>query len=278
MLLTAEELCLEQSYLNRRLLQFGQRFGWGVIEGMRVDNYSLGKESPTLKVSAGYALDARGREIVLAEDQHLEIGAKDGALCVRRCDPEQVTAGVAAKSSSARAEPQVTRAIERAEFEIFVPSDVTQKIQDGWVPLALIRLRGGKIGSIVPSRGLTGIAKTSWEHDRTTLPEAWWITFSAPIARPPPPQTIEIRVRNDTGADVYPAVTDLKLNVTCTRLSFKLAPIAEGVVHIRIACDFIMDWKGQAVSGAHVGGHLPSGNGIAGGVFESWFVVKGKRP
>ncbi|WP_027666497.1 hypothetical protein [Rhizobium leguminosarum] len=277
MLLTAEDFCLEQSYLNRRLIQFGQRFSCGVIEGMQVDDYSLGKNGPTLKVSAGYALDARGREIVLDENQDREIDAKDGALCVRRCDPERVTAGVAAKSSSAKAEPQIIRTIERAEFEFFAPSDVSEKIKVGWVPLALIRLRDGKIGPIVPSRGLTGIAETSWKHNGTTLPKEWSITFSAPIARPPS-QPIEIRVRNDAGADVYPVVTDLKLDDTGTRLSFKLARIAEGVVHIRIACDFVMDWKGQAVSGAHVGGHLPSGNGIPGGVFESWFVVKGKRP
>lgn len=45
------------------------------------------------------------------------------------------------------------------------------------------------------------------------------------------------------------------------------------VVHVTLRCDFILDCDGNAVDGDHLRGRLPSGNGIEGGTFESWFLV-----
>lgn len=45
------------------------------------------------------------------------------------------------------------------------------------------------------------------------------------------------------------------------------------VVHVTLRCDFILDCDGNAVDGEHLRGRLPSGNGIEGGTFESWFLV-----
>lgn len=44
-------------------------------------------------------------------------------------------------------------------------------------------------------------------------------------------------------------------------------------VYVTIKCDFLLDCEGQAVDGDHIGGRLPTGDGIAGGTFESWFTV-----
>jgi hypothetical protein len=44
-------------------------------------------------------------------------------------------------------------------------------------------------------------------------------------------------------------------------------------VYITLKCDFILDCHGVAVDGNHIGGALPSGDGIRGGTFESWFRV-----
>jgi hypothetical protein len=44
-------------------------------------------------------------------------------------------------------------------------------------------------------------------------------------------------------------------------------------IFITLKCDFILDWHGLAVDGNHIGGVLPSGDGIPGGNFESWFRV-----
>jgi hypothetical protein len=44
-------------------------------------------------------------------------------------------------------------------------------------------------------------------------------------------------------------------------------------VFITLKCDFILDCHDVAVDGNHLGGVLPSGDGVPGGTFESWFRV-----
>jgi hypothetical protein len=44
-------------------------------------------------------------------------------------------------------------------------------------------------------------------------------------------------------------------------------------IYVTLKCDFILDCHGNAVDGNFLGGRLPTGDGIAGGVFESWFYV-----
>jgi len=44
-------------------------------------------------------------------------------------------------------------------------------------------------------------------------------------------------------------------------------------VYITLKCDFILDCHGRAVDGNHIGGVLPTGDGVRGGTFESWFHV-----
>lgn len=47
-------------------------------------------------------------------------------------------------------------------------------------------------------------------------------------------------------------------------------------VRVRLACDFLIDCHGRAVSGAHLGGDVQgrgSGNGVQGGIFESWCYI-----
>lgn len=40
-----------------------------------------------------------------------------------------------------------------------------------------------------------------------------------------------------------------------------------------LKCDALIDEKEQAVDGNFLGGHFPSGNGVPGGTFESWFTL-----
>jgi hypothetical protein len=44
-------------------------------------------------------------------------------------------------------------------------------------------------------------------------------------------------------------------------------------VYITLKCDFILDCHDVPVDGDHLGGLLPSGDGVRGGTFESWFYV-----
>ncbi len=45
------------------------------------------------------------------------------------------------------------------------------------------------------------------------------------------------------------------------------------VVFVTLKCDFILDCHSVPVDGNHLGGLLPTGDGIRGGTFESWFRV-----
>ena len=45
------------------------------------------------------------------------------------------------------------------------------------------------------------------------------------------------------------------------------------MIYVTLKCDFIRDCHGNPVDGNHLRGRLPSGNGIPGGTFESWFFV-----
>jgi hypothetical protein len=65
-LLTAEHLRLEQEYLNRkRHLQNLATLGAGIVTGLAVSEGQGGKE---ICVTAGYAVDAWGREIIVPAD------------------------------------------------------------------------------------------------------------------------------------------------------------------------------------------------------------------
>jgi hypothetical protein len=49
--------------------------------------------------------------------------------------------------------------------------------------------------------------------------------------------------------------------------------IAGSDIFVTLKCDFLLDCHGLAVDGDHLRGHLPSGNGVEGGTFESWFRI-----
>lgn len=53
----------------------------------------------------------------------------------------------------------------------------------------------------------------------------------------------------------------------------ELEQYAGKVIHVTLRCDFIVDCQGQPVDGDHLSGRLPTGNGVPGGLFESWFRV-----
>lgn len=44
-------------------------------------------------------------------------------------------------------------------------------------------------------------------------------------------------------------------------------------IYVTLRCDFILDCRGNPVDGNHLRGQCPTGDGIPGGTFESWFRV-----
>ncbi|MEP6934296.1 MAG: hypothetical protein ABI988_10200, partial [Nitrospirota bacterium] len=62
--------------------------------------------------------------------------------------------------------------------------------------------------------------------------------------------------------DIVQAIPDPKTTITTTlRL----------LCRVIVKCDFLLDSKGKSIDGNHLGGVLPSGDGVPGGEFESWF-------
>ncbi len=44
-------------------------------------------------------------------------------------------------------------------------------------------------------------------------------------------------------------------------------------VLVTLRCDFLLDCRGHPVDGNHLGGRVPTGDGVPGGTFESWFTL-----
>ena len=53
----------------------------------------------------------------------------------------------------------------------------------------------------------------------------------------------------------------------------KPATYRSHILHVTLRCDFLLDCRRRPVDGDHLRGTLPSGDGMAGGTFESWFHV-----
>ncbi len=49
--------------------------------------------------------------------------------------------------------------------------------------------------------------------------------------------------------------------------------LVENTVYVTLKCDFVLDCHGNPVDGNHLRGQLPSGDGVPGGTFESWFRI-----
>ncbi|ESW93812.1 hypothetical protein X770_00870 [Mesorhizobium sp. LSJC269B00] len=280
MLLTAKDLSLEQDCVSRRLKQLALSLGWGVIDGMDVakDPGDRGK----LNVSAGHAIDSNGQEIVLDENSECSIDAEDGVLGVRSIAPKLLTAcNIARMATTPPDDGTPVRRIEQAELRFFPRDKLDKAIIDGYVLLADVERSYQNIEIKAASRGLTSITRTSWQHGSVedTWPRSWWIEFSSLIDLPPE-HALEVRVRSGNRDSIVP-VSGLTLTnnlvtggaMLCLDLQRPGGSMDGKTVVVRLACDFVVDWKGQPVSGAYLKGRLPSGNWVAGGLFESWVMI-----
>ena len=80
MLLTADEFATEQTYhVERRRLLNRMLHGAGIVSGLEVTG---GPDDGAVTVSPGFALDARGREILICEPEHVTVPTGDGAISV----------------------------------------------------------------------------------------------------------------------------------------------------------------------------------------------------
>jgi hypothetical protein len=305
MLLTAADLDQEQTYVERRLRYLSLFLGSGVLAGFDVK----AGEGNSIVVGPGRAIDPLGREIVL--DQAKDLEGREGLLCVQRDAPLEQTASDLAPTQPPPPEKHVViRETERAKVEIVdqgttqppspekhVVIRVTERAKveivdqgtalETRVPVAFIRNDGGRSWRIFPAPRLgcvshraavpTGIEKISWTHGDVYhgWREPWSVVFAAPVSLSP--EVIEIRCAGRN--NVVIGVDDVAMSDDDAKLTFaakvrsREQPDGGDTIVLRLACDFIIDRRGVPVSGAHLAGRLPSGNGVPGGTFESWFRV-----
>ncbi len=58
---------------------------------------------------------------------------------------------------------------------------------------------------------------------------------------------------------------------------FEGLTLSNHIVYVNLNCDFILDCHDNAVDGNFLGGRFPTGNGLQGSTFRSWFRVRDKR-
>ncbi|NUT50354.1 MAG: hypothetical protein HOV94_24060 [Saccharothrix sp.] len=282
--MTAKDFELDPEYfydLHRRHNRF--LHGPGLVTGFAVRPHEdKGCQSQWVKVSAGMAIDERGRDLVSDVEVPLEVPETESVLWVgyRRTATQPIAPVTTALASAPKYE------MNRWQDEVFFTWVAEEK--QGLVPLA--RVRRGQPGhpctveqfGIGRGRGrvLTRVRKVSWTHggagslDGRQL-KVWFTRPLHPERHGISPHTFLVRVDGEK-AMLLPLPRSPYWDPEDKAAVFPHVEAGIGEwVHVSLLCDFILDKDGVPVDGNHLGGRLPSGNGTAGGTFESWFQVEG---
>jgi hypothetical protein len=136
MLLTGEDLRVEQDYLRRKQQLHNQIHGYGVVEGLDV---TVDSKNHMVHVAPGWAIDRQGREVVLVEPWCSE------EVACRHCDVVISWAEVAAGPVPARPDDGLihTRWVEQPELSLVAPGEA------GDDALVLARVKRGRLGKLL---------------------------------------------------------------------------------------------------------------------------------
>jgi hypothetical protein len=138
--LSASDFQAEQDY-HREKRRLHNRFvlGTGVVSGLEIslDPASAGSNRPTITVSPGFAVDARGEELVVCEPMHCSLQGthSSGYVILRYCE-KPLAAAPSITGSEGSAEP--TRIKEGVAVEF------ARKADGNGVALAYLESGGGK--------------------------------------------------------------------------------------------------------------------------------------
>lgn len=135
MLLTGEDLRVEQEYLRRKQQLHNRRLGHGIVEGLKVD---ADRKTGHLHVSPGWAIDREGREIVLAQPWCSDEPTHRVADVVIRW-AEVASAPVPGRPDDG---PIHTRWVEQPDLSLVEPGEGPD---DG---LVLARVKRGRLGKL----------------------------------------------------------------------------------------------------------------------------------
>lgn len=163
---------------------------------------------------------------------------------------------------------------------------------------------GGGDGPGQPPPTLTHIKRINWPHDGTrtyaTFRKGLTVTFDAAVGAPSNGRawflvSVEYPAGEPTdgpiprGTILVQRVLDQDIVWSADATSVTFTPDQEFeetfratqklsgqpiLCRVVVKCDFLKDEQGMAVDGDHLLGSLPTGDGVPGGDFESWFVLK----
>lgn len=175
--------------------------------------------------------------------------------------------------------------------------------------LLCVAAQGGTAHKPDGDTTLINVKEISWRHNDEILagafPDTFKVTFSNSITAPAEGRawfivTLDLPIASagglpsslQAGSQLYrfatsphPLAGEIKVedNMAIFTLDSDLvSEIREWDIgdlkllcRVVVKCDFLLDVQGnKAVDGDHLGGILPSGDGIPGGDFESWFIIK----
>jgi uncharacterized protein YwbE len=189
--------------------------------------------------------------------------------------------------------PASSPAVEMSRWQDGVLFTWTPKPGQVLVPLAYVERGGpGQPCTVKPpfdvlaegeDQALTQVREISWAHGKTGRLDrgqvkVWFTRPLHPELHGISLHTFGVRVTKPASGEVVPTSSDAIAALS----SDGLAAVFSGIeatdgdwVHVSLLCDFILDENEVPVDGNHLRGRLPSGNGTAGGTFESWFRAEG---
>jgi hypothetical protein len=272
--------------------------GWGVLDGLAVTVDQT--TTRCVRVDPGVALDRSGREVVVSTGLNaaVDLYALPALLCVHYAEDEiEPVPPVSAASACApasehnrvRENPKTAWITDKTRWQQIVTDDRTNPAHDdeNLIPLAVVRSSGQSIvvesvrrPLFSPGR-LTRISSVNWQHNGTSPLRDLTVTFDRPLhatAHGVSPNTFLVYSAEDPFADrtrlPCPQGMELGMDQNGTIVTYPVSPVPVGHwVYVSLLCDFLTDENGSQIDGSHLGGHLPTGNGIPGGVFNSWFQV-----
>ncbi|WP_426560690.1 hypothetical protein ACPPVT_12505 [Angustibacter sp. McL0619] len=150
-LLTPEDFQSEQDYHRSMRYLHNRLLGHGVVHGLGI---TVGN-GPTVVVSPGLAVDACGREIVLAEEVHVEVrepSDPDGALDVTATWAQEPDSFVVPVEGTD--EPPFTRWLERPQLALVPAGEAAAES----VVLGRVLFSGGEVTAVDTS------GRSAWQR------------------------------------------------------------------------------------------------------------------
>ncbi|WP_143539586.1 hypothetical protein [Saccharopolyspora spinosa] len=273
--------------------------GWGILDGLVVSAVS----STCVRVGPGVGLDRHGREVVRGKQPDVDVSlcSLPALLCIRYHEETTEPVPPVSIASADAPKSEYNRVRESAEPVWVTDRTRWQKIiTNDWyddqgnedrdlIPLAVVRNVGdGQPCTVEPVRQtlfppgrLTRISSVNWPHNGVSQLRDLVVRFERPLhatAHGVSPNTFLVQTATGPFADrkrlPCPDGRSPELDTARKVITYPVPAVPVGHwVYVSLLCDFLTDENGLPVDGSHLGGQLPSGNGVPGGVFDSWFQI-----